>query len=489
MMIQAKKVSSIKDEQTNLVLGIFTDQLPALFTELDGILEGNLTLMLEQGLIQKKYQEVTPIFTFGKLKCPKIYVVSMGEVADFDLGKYRRTIGKVAQAVKEDVTFLIETFANGEFSVCKLARIAAESITLATFKVDCYKSDKPESTPINFYLHAETDVDDAIEKGIIYGQGANHARALVNKPGNKLTATDLADSVSKFAQEHQLECNIIEKDEMIQKGMGGILGVNRGSTEPPKMIVAKYQGTAQFDNVTALIGKGLTFDTGGYNLKPSQAIYGMHGDMGGAASAIGAFETAVRLKLPVNLLLVVPATDNMISGDSIKPGDVLHTMSGKTVEVVNTDAEGRLILADALTLAQELGASRMINLATLTGAMVVALGMDTTGAFTNDQEFLNDFLRASKDAHEDVWQMPLYKRDQEALKASLVADLNNAPAKKPGAIMAAAFLKEFALDTPWIHLDVAGTAGTEAAHDLGPKGGTGVMVRTIVNYLENNFKG
>ena len=266
--------------------------------------------------------------------------------------------------------------------------------------------------------------------------------------------------------------------------MGGILGVNRGSVQPPKMIVVKYQGTPRFENITALVGKGLTFDTGGYCLKPRSGMEAMKGDMGGAASAFGAFQVAVRLNLPVNLLLVIPSTDNMISGDAIKPGDILTTMSGKTVEVTNTDAEGRLILADGITFAKHLGASKIIDLATLTGAIIAALGADTTGAFTNNQAFLDEFQKAADLTNEYMWQMPLFPRDQKALRNSDVADLNNAPIGKPGAIMAAAFLKEFVEDTPWIHLDIAGTADSKTAYDLGPKGGTGVMVRTIAKYLE-----
>ena len=221
--------------------------------------------------------------------------------------------------------------------------------------------------------------------------------------------------------------------------------------QPPKMIVVKYQGTPRFENITALVGKGLTFDTGGYCLKPRSGMEAMKGDMGGAALHSGAFQVAVRLNLPVNLLLVIPSTDNMISGDAIKPGDILTTMSGKTVEVTNTDAEGRLILADGITFAKHLGASKIIDLATLTGAIIAALGADTTGAFTNNQAFLDELQKAADLTNEYMWQMPLFPRDQKALRNSDVADLNNAPIGKPGAIMAAAFLKEFVEDTPWIH--------------------------------------
>jgi len=243
-------------------------------------------------------------------------------------------------------------------------------------------------------------------------------------------------------------------------------------------------GGAPDGEVLALVGKGLTYDTGGYSLKPAAAMYGMHGDMGGAATVYGAFNAIVYAKLPVNVMLVIPATDNMVSADALKPGDVITMLNGMTVEVNNTDAEGRLILADALTYAAKQGATHLINAATLTGAIINALGSNTTGAFTNDEEFIADFLEVAEDVGEAVWHMPIFEPEQKLLKTSEIADIKNAP-KGPGAIIAAAFLKEFVKDeTPWIHLDVAGTSDTEKAHDLGPIGGTGAMVRTLYNYAK-----
>lgn len=195
--------------------------------------------------------------------------------------------------------------------------------------METYKTEEKVKTPVKFYIHSECSIEADLKRGIIYGEATNSARQLLNEPGNKLTATNLANAVATFANEHNLEVRIVEKEEMEQLGMGGILGVNQGSVEPPKMIVAKYQGTPRFEKITALVGKGLTFDTGGYCLKPRAGMENMKSDMGGAASAFGAFQVAVRLNLPVNLLLVIPSTDNMISGNAIKPGDVIKTMNGK----------------------------------------------------------------------------------------------------------------------------------------------------------------
>lgn len=487
-MIHFKSNLNIKHEETNLVIGVFSDISHNIINQLDKSLNRYLSISLEEGLIPTKFKDITPIYPLGQIDSNKVYIVGLGKSTDFTVEKCRQIFGKIGKVAKEDVTILLETFDCKSVSINELAKVCAEAITLSTYKVKTYKTNTKCLNPVDFYIHCDTEITNDLERGVIYGEATNSTRQLLNEPGNKLTATDLANTIASFATEHHLDIRIIEKDEMKKLGMGGILGVNQGSVEPPKMIVVKYQGTARYDNIIALVGKGITFDTGGYCLKPRSGMEGMKGDMGGAASAFGAFQVAVRLKLPVNLLLVIPSTDNMISGEALKPGDVLTTMSGKTVEVTNTDAEGRLILADGITFAKQLGASKIIDLATLTGAIIAALGADTTGVFTNDQGFLNDFQKAADLTNEYIWQMPLFSRDQKALYNSDVADLNNAPLGKPGAIMAAAFLKEFAQDTPWIHLDIAGTADTKTAYDLGPKGGTGVMVRTIATYLELQAK-
>lgn len=483
-MIQSKQNLNITEESTTLAIGVFCSEKHGLFNQLDQVLETQLSTLLEQGFISTKHKDITPIYSLGKIKSKKILFVGLGKSEEYSLDTCRQAIGKLAKEAKEDLTIVMETFTNHSHSIEELVAIAAESITLAKYKIEAYKTEQTEKKAPQFYLTGNHDLSLDIKRGIVYGEATNHARHLYNEPGNKLTATDLANYIANFAKEHQLQCTIMEKAEMEAKKMGGLLGVNRGSTEPPKMIIVHYQGNTHSSEVTALIGKGLTFDTGGYCLKPRTSMNGMQGDMGGAASAFGAFEVAVRLNLPVNLLLVIPSTDNMVSADAIKPGDILHMMNGKTVEVTNTDAEGRLILADAITLAKELGASRIIDLATLTGAVIVALGSETTGTFTNDQDFFNQFANAAQLTNEDIWQLPLFPRDQKSLRSSLVADLNNSPLGKPGAIMAAAFLKEFVEDTPWIHLDIAGTSETKMIHDLGPKGATGVMVRTIGKFLE-----
>jgi len=266
--------------------------------------------------------------------------------------------------------------------------------------------------------------------------------------------------------------------------MGALLAVNQGSTEPPKMIVLKYQGKEEWKDVIGLVGKGITFDTGGYSIKPKDGIVGMKTDMGGAAAVLGAMEVIGELKPEQNVVAVIPSTDNMVSGNAFKPDDVITSMSGKTIEVLNTDAEGRLALADAVTYAKHHGANFIVDVATLTGGVIIALGNDTTGAMTNNEELFEQVLEASYEAGEPIWRLPIFEKDKERVRSSKIADLNNSPGRDGHAIMGGAFVGEFAEDTPWVHLDIAGTATTRKTHDLGPTGATGVMVRTLALLVE-----
>ena len=483
-MIKFQTDFSFKTEKDHLIIGIFSDVKHPVIGQLDRLLNKRLTLLLTDQFISTELGTITPIHTYSQISSKLIYFVGLGNSQDFTLTKSKKIFAKISKTLNEDAVILLDTFEVMKNSIADLAHVAGESLTLASYQVKTYKTKKEDTSACELRIHSKVLVENELKRGIIYGDATNQARQLVNEPASTLTAAELAQTILNFTKEYSLEARVVEKDEMFELGMGGLLGVNQGSTEEPKMIVAKYQGTPRFENITALVGKGVTFDTGGYSLKSRDGMYGMHTDMGGAASAFGAFMVAVRLKLPVNLLLVIPATDNMVSATALKPGDVIRMMNQKTVEVSNTDAEGRLILADGITFAKHLGASRIINLATLTGAIVAALG-DMTGAFTNNQAFFDKFYTAAELTGEDVWPMPIRARHHEALRcASEIADLNNSPKGQPGAIMAATFLKEFVEDTPWIHLDIAGTASSRTSNDLNPKGGTGVMVRTIAKYLE-----
>ena len=468
----------------SVIVGIFEDFKTGTYKKLDEKLNGILDKFANSHEKAKKYKELTTV-TVDWENHDLIHIVGLGKEEEYDVNKHRKLIGHIIKKLNYDATILLDTFLPSDVNICKFAFATSEAYHLVVHQPYSLKTnDKPHEEVI-IEIESKYHIHDAVSEGELLAFATSTARDLLNMPANKLTPTILANTVAEFAGMHGLKTEILEADQMKRLGMGGILGVNQGSTENPKLITVKYMAGEPGSDVLALIGKGITFDTGGYSLKQSASMYGMHGDMGGAATVYGAFNAIVYAKLPVNVMLVIPATDNMVSGDSLKPGDVITMLSGKTVEVNNTDAEGRLILADALTYAVQQGATHLINAATLTGAIVRALGVHTTGAFTNNEKFLAEFLEVAEDSGESAWELPIFTPEQKLLKSSEVADIKNSPAG-PGAIVAAAFLKEFVKDeTPWIHLDIAGSAGTKKVHELGPKGATGAMIRTLYNYAKS----
>ena len=333
----------------------------------------------------------------------------------------------------------------------------------------------------------EAKIEDVLENfeiGKVYADAVNEARTLINLPPNLLTATDLADYATELANIYDLEVEILNKAQLEELGMGGILSVNKGSVEEPRLITIKYQGKPEWEDVIGFVGKGVTYDTGGYSLKPRDGMVGMKGDMGGAAAVLGAMRIIGETRPKQNVVAVIGSTDNMVSGEAFKPDDVITMYNGKTVEVLNTDAEGRLVLADAMTYAKQQGANYLIDVATLTGGVIVALGKDKTGALTNNEEFFEEFMEAAIETGEFVWRLPLTESDKKRIRKSDVADLNNSPGRDGHMIFGGGFVGEFAEGTPWIHLDIAGTSDAGAPHALGPKGGTGVMVRTLATLVE-----
>lgn len=275
---------------------------------------------------------------------------------------------------------------------------------------------------------------------------------------------------------------MLDEREIELKGMGGLQAVGKGSVNPPRMIAIRYQGTNQWENVVGIVGKGITFDTGGISLKRAPGMEDMISDMGGAAAVLGVMEALGRLRPRINVVMLIPSAENMPAGNAFKPGDIITSLSGRTIEVLNTDAEGRVVLGDAITYAREWGAERIIDVATLTGAVLSILGDVATGAVTNDEGFLTELLEASRLSGEQIWALPVYPEFREMLKSE-VADIRNAAGRYGGATTAGLFIGEFAEGLPWIHLDIAGTAFLSKERGVNPKGATGVMVRTLLEYL------
>lgn len=449
---------------------------------------------IRSGDIDTNLKQFTKIPVLGDHKSLKrVLFVGLGDTKKLTEDSLRETFGLVGKELTKlkanEVTVWLESFTADPIDEETVAFLFAEGVGLGSYQIPHYKT---SSNAVDSYLdevHFVTsyDMDEitaSFEVGRIYAEAVNEARSLINLPPNMLTATKLAEYAEQLAKQYGFEIEILTKADLIRLGMGGILAVNQGSTEEPRLITIKYQAKDNWEDVIGLVGKGVTYDTGGYSLKPKASMVGMKGDMGGAAAVLGAMKIIGELRPNKNVVGVIGSTDNMISGDAFKPDDVITTYSGKTVEVLNTDAEGRLVLADAVTYAIQQGANSVIDIATLTGGVITALGYDKTGALTNNEEFYNDFLEASVETGEFVWRLPLTERDRNRIRKSDIADLNNSPGRDGHMIFGGGFVGEFVGDTPWIHLDIAGTSDALSSHDLGPKGGTGVMVRTLATFIE-----
>jgi leucyl aminopeptidase len=382
------------------------------------------------------------------------------------------------------VALVLRTPADQDASA--FAKAAAEGLTLAEFNGATYKTQDPPPPVPAWTLAAPGAPPDrlnaiaaAAERGRVLGESSNHARELANEPGNALTPREFAHRLERIASAAGVAVEVFDEHRIEQLGMGLLLGVARGSREPPRLIVMRYDPAgAPAAPVLGLVGKGITFDTGGISIKPADGMERMKDDMAGGAAVACAMAAIARLRAPIRVVGVVPSTENMPGGRAIKPGDVLKSASGKTVEVINTDAEGRLILGDGLWYARQLGATHLVDVATLTGACVVALGKITSGLFGTPSSWVEDVRRAAGRAGDRVWPMPLHDEYFDQLKSE-IADMTNTGGRPAGSITAAMFLKEFTGGLPWAHLDIAGTAWAEEAKPYLPKGPSGVAVRTL----------
>ncbi|MFS0836826.1 leucyl aminopeptidase [Paenibacillus sp. 1P03SA] len=379
---------------------------------------------------------------------------------------------------------------NGAASSASAVFTVAEGLLLGAYRIATYAREaKPRQELAAAQLFVQRDMLNAEElqaavgAAEAYAVATNYARDLTNLPGNLLLPSDLAEEAEKLAGQFGIACEVLDEQAIVERGMGALAAVGLGSANPPRMITLSYDGDPSSDEVLGLVGKGVTFDTGGISIKPAGGMEEMISDMGGAAVLLGLLIVVGRLKPRINLRIVIPAAENMPSGTAMRPGDVITTLSGRTVEVLNTDAEGRLILADGVTYAIEKGATRLIDIATLTGAVLVSFADVATGAQTNDDAFLASVLQASIQAGEKVWQLPNFPEYREMLRSS-VADIKNAAAHKwAGAIMGGSFIEAFTENKPWIHLDTGGTAWLWGERGVDPKGGTGAMVRTLAEYI------
>jgi leucyl aminopeptidase len=444
--------------------------------------------LIASGEVTGKPFETTMVHRPQGLKAKRLLFVGGGKAKTFSTTELRRAAGTAVRFVKPKQIKSLAFAVPEIVSAADAIRAAAEGALTADFDPDTYKSDRKDQSVNEVTIVTSADratAETAVNEGRIIGDSQNFTRVLVNEPSNRMTPTILADQAKKMCSEVGLKCEIYGGDKIKELKMGAFWSVAQGSDEPPALIIMKYDpADAPEKPVLALVGKGVTFDTGGISIKPSDGMEKMKYDMAGGATMIGAMRAIALLKPKVRVIGIVCATENMPSGHAQKPGDVQIAMSGKSIEIINTDAEGRLVLADGLHYARQLGATHLIDAATLTGACVIALASVNVGLFANDDAMYERFAQAHRKAGEKMWRLPLDQEYQDMIRSN-IADIVNSGGRWGGAVTAAMFLKEFVADTPWIHLDIAGTAWLEDNKAWMAKGPSGVAVRSIVEFTKD----
>lgn len=469
-----------------------TRQLSGDTAVVDRALDGAISKLIKQGDIKGKLNELTLLHSLGKLPADRIAITGLGKKQELTINKVRNAVAETCRYLRKKGVTSIASGAQGAGIKGINNESAAQAMTegallgLYTFRRYITKKEN-DFGEIKKLLIVGNErekplLERAISKGRIMAEAANWARDLVNEPSNYMTPTQMADAARQLAQKYGLQVEVLDKEKIAELGMGGLLGVAQGSQQPPKFIILDYKGRDSNESDIALVGKGITFDSGGISIKPSEAMAEMKGDMAGGASVMATLIAIAQLKPKINVTALVPATENLPSGTALKPGDILTAMNGKTIEVLNTDAEGRLILADALSYANKLGAKSIVDVATLTGACMVALGRLCSGIFSNNQQLAEKVIAAGNETGEYAWQLPMFEDYREQLKSD-IADIKNIGNRYGGAITAAKFLEEFVNKTPWLHLDIAGTYETDKEKGYLVKGATGIPVRTLVNLV------
>ncbi len=456
----------------------------------DGAVQSVAVDLLASGEVTGKPLEVNLLHKPAGLKAKRLLLVSGGAAKKFSSYDLRRVAGTAVRTLKarglRSFAFIVPPSIPAEEAV----RAIVEGALVGNFDPDYYRSDRKDQKIDSLTIVASGNSDhSALEKAAneaqVIGDSQNFARDLVNEPSNRMTPTILGDRAKKMSEEVGLKCEVYGADKIKELKMGAFWSVAQGSDEPPALIVMTYEPAgAPAKPVLGLVGKGITFDTGGISIKPADGMEKMKYDMAGGATMIGVMRAIALLKPKVKVIGIVCATENMPSGKAQKPGDVQIAMSGKSIEIINTDAEGRLVLADGLFYAKQLGATHLVDAATLTGAVVVALGFQNAGIFANDDAMYERFHKANHEAGEKMWRLPLDDEYKDSIK-STIADIVNSGGRWGGAVTAAMFLKEFAEDTPWIHLDIAGTAWMEDQKPWIAKGPSGIALRSLVEFVKS----
>jgi leucyl aminopeptidase len=465
------------------------NKLDGVAGEIDRAMNGRLGSLVSSGEITGKALELVLIHFPQGLAAQKLLLVGAGKLGKFATSDLRKIAGAALRHLKsrgvKSFVFLTRESERGP----EAAQAVVEGLIVADFESDKYRTDKKKSeiqsaSLAGFDGGLAGNLNEAIEHGRVIADSQNFARDLINEPSNYLTPSMLAAKAEAMAKEVGLGIEILDERRIHELKMGALIGVAQGSVEPPRVIILRYvpETAAVGAPLLGLVGKAVTFDTGGISIKPANNMEKMKYDMGGGATMLGAMRALAYLKPKVPVIAIVPATENMPGGRAQKPGDVQVAMSGKTIEVINTDAEGRLILADGITYAKSLGCTHLIDAATLTGAIEVALANVNVGAFGTPREFLDQFLASAAAVGEKMWPMPMDDEYEEMIKSTIADIRNTGSGKGGGAITAAWFLKEFAEETPWVHLDIASTCWVDEGRPWLAKGPTGIAIRSIVDF-------
>ncbi|WP_417536006.1 leucyl aminopeptidase [Methylophaga sp.] len=485
---------ALASQQTDCIaVGIYNEsELSPSAQQLDKASQGQIKRIVDNGDFSGKPGQILFLHNLAEINSPRVLLVGFGKKTkttenDFNTATSAAIVALNESGAEKAVCSFTDIEVNGRSTAWKARQIACNAET-ALYK---YSQTKSETKAVEKPLLACTisveqdaaDIQKAAEQGAAIGAGMNLARELGNLPGNVCTPTYLAEQAVALGEKYaSINTTVLEEADMEALGMGSLLSVSRGSRQPAKLITMEYKGAGDSKPVV-LVGKGLTFDAGGISLKPSQGMDEMKYDMCGSASVLGTLQAVAELNLPINVVGVVPSSENMPDGDANKPGDIVISMAGKTIEILNTDAEGRLILCDALTYSERFDPEIVIDIATLTGAIIVALGSTTTGLMANNQQLADDLLKAGNDSFDRAWQLPLWD-DYQPLLDSNFADIANVGGKEAGSVTAACFLSRFTEKFTWAHLDIAGTAWNSGKN----KGATGRPVPMLVQYLLNRIE-
>ncbi len=499
MQVVIKRAKAETSKVDVLVVPVwYKTPLPAKspVAQLDARLDGLLSEYLDSGDFPGALNSTSLIRTQGRIQVPRILLVGLGKPEDFTTDHLRQASASAAiTARKLGVATMALLPPVCDLKPVDMGQTITEGVLLGLYNLKTYKSESAhDDEPAQDTLRelqilvsgsgAQQGLSTGIQRGTILADAVSMARNLINSPGNDVNPSYLATTAQDIAKRTSLRCKVLNRTDMERLKMGCLLGVAQGSIQPPVLISLEHSPKGATEAPIVLVGKGITFDSGGISIKPAANMEDMKMDMAGGAAVLGTMQALAQLEYPRRVVGLVPASENLPSGTAIKPGDILHAMSGKTVEVINTDAEGRLVLADALAYAVEkLKPACMVDLATLTGAVVIALGNHAIGMMGTDEAMMERLRVAGEQSAERVWQLPLFEEYSKQISSDF-ADIKNTGGREAGSITGGAFLKEFVGEVPWVHLDIAGTAWTRNGKPYVPKGATGIGIRLLVDALE-----